>query len=170
MCTAKQPFMYCFQKNRTRPLIQKSVLKKLKSIKNQLNQSGNKLQQERNKKDSNQQLINQLESELYNHQASYNTHKTQLSKMQVTVVKESQDSVSLYQLQLKTLQQQLKLKETAYHDAFIVIKSEMKQIEGKSTAAISTQDKLVVEKLRGKLKKEKARNATAVKSFKGVQK
>jgi len=128
---------------------------KLKSIKNQLNQSRNKLQQERNKKDSNQQLINQLESELYSHQASYNTQKTQLSQMQVAVVKESQDSVSSYQLQLTTLQQQLKLKETAYHDAFIVIKSEMKQIEEKSTAAISTQDKLVVEQLRGKLKKEK---------------
>ena len=130
--------------------------KKLNALKNQLEQSRQMLNREKNKKDANQQLIIKLEKDLHENQTSYDNQKTQLAQMQVVVAKESQASVSSYRLQLENLQHQLQLKESEYHDAFIGIKSEMKQIEEKSRAASSTQDKLLVEHLRAKLKTEKA--------------
>lgn len=130
--------------------------KKLNTLKNQLEQSRHMLNREKNKENANQQLIIKLEKDLYKSQASYDNQKDQLAQMQVVVAKDSHASVSSYRLQLDNLQHQLQLKESEYHDVFIAIKSEMKQIEEKSRAASSTQDKLLVEHLRAKLKTEKA--------------
>jgi len=130
--------------------------KKLTTLKNQLEKSRQVLNREKNKVDANQQLILKLEKGLHENQASYDKQKTQLKQIQGIVAKDSQASVSSYHLQLENLQHQLQLKESEYHDAFIGIKSEMKQIKEKSRLASSTQDKLQVEHLRANLKKEKA--------------
>jgi len=130
--------------------------RKLSAIKSQLEQSKQKLNQEKNKKGADQQLIRQLEENLQSKQSSFDRQNFELAKIQVVLEKESQDSVSSYRLQLDNMQGQLEIKESAYHDAFIRIKSKMKQIEDKSSTASSTQDRLAVEQLRGQLQAEKA--------------
>ena len=130
--------------------------KKLTSIRNQLEQTRQMLNREKNKKDVNRQLIKKLEKDLQSNQTDYDNQKAKLAKLQLAMEKESQGSVSSYHLQLENQQRQLKIKESEYFDAVVRIKSEMKQIKEKSGAVTSTQDKLVVEHLRNKLKLEKA--------------
>jgi len=130
--------------------------KKLSFIKKQLESSEQRLNQEKSKKEVNQELIRKLEENLQSNKSSLKNQTTELAKMQSTLQRESQDSVSSYKLQLENLQGQLEIKENEYHDAFIRIKSEMKQIEHKSKTAVSTQDELAVEQLRGKLQAEKS--------------
>jgi len=130
--------------------------KKLNQLKNQLEQSRQLLSLEKNRKNANRQLIIKLEQDLHKNQASYDSQKNQLAKMQAVEATASQASVFSYQLQLGNLQGQLQLKESQYRDAVIGIQSGMKQIQAKSINARSTQDKLLIEQLRGRLNSEKA--------------
>jgi len=143
--------------------------KKLSAIKSQLEQSRQRLNKEKSKKGADQQLIRQLEENLQSKQSSFDRQNSELAKIQVVLEKESQESVSSYRLQLDNMQGQLEIKENAYHDAFIRIKSEMKQIEDKSSTASSTQDRLDIEQLRGKLKAEKADLLTTGKQIKQLK-
>ncbi len=65
------------------------------------------------------------------------------------LAKESQQKQEQLQGRLKSL-------ETEYQATAIQIKMDMNDIEGKAQQAVSTQDKLAVEKLRGKLNNEKS--------------
>jgi hypothetical protein len=129
--------------------------KKLTVIKNQLKNNQQRLNHEKSKKDTNRQLIKKLENDLQSNQQIYSNQKTKLAKMQDALEKESQSSVSPYYVQLESQQQQLSLKESEYNDVNIRIKRAMKQIEIKSISTTTTQEKLVVEQLRGKLKTSK---------------
>jgi len=130
--------------------------KKLNDQKSQLEKSRQLFNQEKNKKEANRQLLIKLEQTLHENQASYDSQKSQLTKLQIEEKDVSQASVSSYQLQLENQQQQLQLKESQYHDAFVDIKRKLKQIEAKSIAAQTTQDELLIEQLRGKLNADKA--------------
>ncbi len=130
--------------------------KKLNTIRNQLQQSRYLLNQEKNKKDADRQLINKLEKDLQRNQISYDKQKEKLAEIQVLATEKGQNSVTGYREQLKNLQNQLKEKESSYHDTVIRIKSEMQQVRRKIKSARSTQDQLAVEQLRKKLKSDKA--------------
>ncbi len=132
--------------------------KKLITLKNKLEQTREQLEQEKSKTGGNRQLIEKLEKDLQINQSSYNSQKAAIAKMESSMDKESikQATISTSVTQLANQKQELKKKEAEYHDAFIRIKSEMKQIEEKSRSAVTTQDKLAVEHMRSKLNADKA--------------
>ncbi len=127
----------------------------LKTIKNQLEKTRQMLRKEKNKKVADQQLIKRLEKDLQAKQASFDNQKTKLSKTQIAMQKENQDSVSKYGLLLENKQHELALKESHYHDVSNRITSTMKQIDKKSRVAASTQDNLAIEHLRASLNSAK---------------
>lgn len=131
--------------------------RKLTTIKDKLEQTRQQLQQEKQKKDSNKGLIQKLEKDLQNNQSSYNAQKTTVAEMAASMDPKSRDQViaSESRQQLEGRKQELKRKEAEYHDAFIRIKSDLKLIDEKAAQATTTQDKLLVEQLRGKLKAAK---------------
>lgn len=139
------------QLNRARQSYQNQQ-KRLSTIRKQLDQSREALNQEKNKKDVNQQLLKKLETDFKRKELSYLNQKIKLSKTQLKVEKESQASESSYSRQLKNQQSELKIQESAYQDAVIGIKSTMQLIAKKAKIAKSTQDKLEVKQLRNKLK------------------
>ncbi|MEE9344927.1 MAG: caspase family protein [Methylococcales bacterium] len=123
----------------------------LKTIKNQLDKTRQMLRKEKNKKVADQQLIKRLEKDLQTKQASFDNQKTKLSKSQIAMHKENQDSVSKYGLLLENKQHELALKENRYHQVSNRITITMQQIDKKSSVAASTQDNLAIEHLRASL-------------------
>lgn len=131
--------------------------RKLTDLKDKLEQTREQLQQEKEKTDGNEELIQKLEKDLQRNESSYNAQQVAVEEMAATMDQKSRDQViaSESRQQLESHKQELKDKEAQYHDAFIRIKRELKLIEERSSNAKTTQDKLAVEQLRGKLKSEK---------------
>ncbi len=130
--------------------------KRLRAIENRLKINRQRLDQEKSKKNVDRELVVKLENDLQQNQKKYSSQKDKLTTIQNTINKDSQATVSSYYVQLENQQRLLRVKENEYNNVNIRIKRDMKQIGGKSKVAASTQEKLAIEQLRGKLEIAKA--------------
>lgn len=146
---------------------------KLSGIRRQLDDARSKLEQEKSKSHRNDALIKSLEKDIKNNVSSLSDQQTRVtqlesklkveqkqihvSEQQTTPQKEdSQQQATESKQKLAQLQSQLKSLEADYHNTALQIKMDMNDIEGKNQQAQTTQDKLVVEKLRSKLDHQKS--------------
>ena len=152
-----------------------SQQRKLSELRRQLDSTRDKLDQERGKSNRNDALIHSLEKDLEEKLSSLNAQQTKVSQLETQFHKEQQqanagDSASAgaanesgrqqqtaqSRQKLEQLQEQLKSLEAEYHNTSTRIKSDMSALEGKASQTGSTQEKLALEKLRGKLKQDKS--------------
>jgi hypothetical protein len=151
-----------------------SQQRKLSDLRRQLDNTRDKLEQERGKSNRNDAMIHSLEKELEEKLSSLNAQQTRVSQLETQFHKEQQQAkaggdasgatnesggqqqTAQSRQKLEQLQEQLKSLEAEYHNTSIRIKSDMSALEGKASGTGSTQEKLALEKLRGKLKQDKS--------------
>lgn len=144
---------------------------KLSAIRKQLDDARSKLDQEKSKSHRNDALIKSLEKDIKNNVSSLSDQQSKVTELESKLkVEQKQVNVSgdagrsnseenqqqaASNQKKEQLEGQLKSLQTEYQNKAVQIKMDMEEIKEKAQQAVSTQDKLVVEKLRSKLNNEK---------------